>query len=44
MELYKVLLISLQKAGEVLRTVLRVCELRSDPYSTVTNAVTLTEV
>ncbi|CAG2254376.1 POLR3C [Mytilus edulis] len=29
---------------EVLRTLLRVCELKSDPYSTVTNAVTLTEV
>lgn len=33
-----------RKAGEVLRTVLRVSELRSDPYSTVTNAVTLTEI
>ncbi|VDI64036.1 plexin A [Mytilus galloprovincialis] len=33
-----------KKAGEVLRTLLRVCELKSDPYSTVTNAVTLTEV
>ena len=27
-----------------MRTVLRVSELKSDPYSTVTNAVTLTEV
>ncbi|XP_063431897.1 DNA-directed RNA polymerase III subunit RPC3-like [Mytilus trossulus] len=33
-----------KKAGEVLRTLLRVCELKSDPYSTVTNAVTLTEI